>query len=50
MALINKENDAIDIDGTLCNIYEQDYTWKIENFKIEKSYCANLILPRDIEW
>jgi hypothetical protein len=38
------------VDGKTCNVYEQEMTWKIPNYRIDKSYSVSFLLPRAIQW
>lgn len=46
----NKISSAIKVSGTTSNVYEVEYTLKIDNFQIDKNKCINLDLPCDIHW
>lgn len=38
------------VQGMTCNVFEQEMTWKIPNYRSDKSYSVTFLLPRSIEW
>lgn len=42
--------ETVDVEGTVCNVYSQELTWKIDHYQIEKPYSVNFAMPCGIEW
>lgn len=38
------------VQGKTCNVFEQEMTWTIPNYRVDKSYSVTFLLPRSIEW
>lgn len=42
--------ETVNVNGSTCNVFVVDSTWKIDHFLPEKNYAVDLVLPYDIEW
>lgn len=38
------------VKGKICNVLDHEMTWKIPNFRCDKSYSVTFLLPRGIQW
>lgn len=42
--------DKMKVEGKVCNVFEQEMCYKIQNYRVDKAYSVSFLLPRSIEW